>query len=46
MSKREKQKHCFHVSDVLDVIACLLGNFDVGDEKRVQEGKKKALSDN
>ena len=46
MSKREKQKHCFHVSDVLDVIACLLGNFDVGEEKRVQEGKKKALSDN
>ena len=42
MSKREKQKHCFHVSDVLDVIACLLGNFDVGEEKRVQEGKNKA----
>ena len=24
------------------MIACLLGNFDVGEEKRVQEGKNKA----
>ena len=43
MSKREKQKHCFLVVlNVLDATACLLGNFDVGEEKRVQEGKNKA----